>query len=458
MDISGQARGEISAEMNTRPLTMVALAALLLSGMSVVHAAASDGVERIRIANGGASTRVVLDLKRPVSHTVFTLSNPSRVVVDLHATTIDASNIGLPGPTGIVRGVRLANRDNGDARVVLDLSAPVRPRSFSVPPDGNSGHRLVIDLEGFGATRVVKAAPAAERGRDVVVAIDAGHGGKDPGAIGRGGTREKDVVLQIAKRLKAKIDKEPGMRGYLTRDGDYFVPLRQRIDRARQQRADLFISIHADAFNKTQARGSSVYVLSPRGASDEASRWLAERENSADLVGGVSLDDKDAMLASVLLDLSQTASIDASNNVAELVLGGLGSVNKLHRRTVGRAGFLVLKSPDIPSILVETAFISNPTEEKQLKSSSHQEALATAILGGVRAYFYDNPPPGTLLAMDGPPARRESVEHIIVSGDTLSGIASRYNVSMSALRSQNQLKNDRIRIGQVLRIPASSGS
>ncbi len=458
MDISGQACGEISAEMNTRPLTMVALVALLLSGMGVVHAAASDGVERIRIADGGASTRVVLDLKRPVSHTVFTLSNPSRVVVDLHATTIDASNIGLPGPTGIVRGVRLANRDNGDARVVLDLSAPVRPRSFSVPPDGNSGHRLVIDLEGFGATRVVKAAPAAERGRDVVVAIDAGHGGKDPGATGRGGTREKDVVLQIAKRLKAKIDKEPGMRGYLTRDGDYFVPLRQRIDRARQQRADLFISIHADAFNKRQARGSSVYVLSPRGASDEASRWLAERENSADLVGGVSLDDKDAMLASVLLDLSQTASIDASNNVAELVLGRLGSVNKLHRRTVGRAGFLVLKSPDIPSILVETAFISNPTEEKQLTSSSHQEALATAILGGVRAYFYDNPPPGTLLAMGGTPARRESVEHIIVSGDTLSGIASRYNVSMSALRSQNQLKNDRIRIGQVLRIPAGSGS
>lgn len=458
MDISGQACGEISAEMNTRPLTMVALAALLLSGIGVVHAAASDGVERIRIADGGASTRVVLDLKRPVSHTVFMLTNPSRVVVDLHATTIDASSIGLPGPTGIVRGVRLANRDNGDARVVLDLSAPVRPRSFSVPPDGNSGHRLVIDLEGSGATRVVKAAPAAERGRDVVVAIDAGHGGKDPGAIGRGGTREKDVVLQIAKRLKAKIDKEPGMRGYLTRDGDYFVPLRQRIDRARQQRADLFISIHADAFNKRQARGSSVYVLSPRGASDEASRWLAERENSADLVGGVSLDDKDAMLASVLLDLSQTASIDASNNVAELVLGRLGSVNKLHRRTVGRAGFLVLKSPDIPSILVETAFISNPTEEKQLTSSSHQEALATAILGGVRAYFYDNPPPGTLLAMGGAPARRESVEHIIVSGDTLSGIASRYNVSMSALRSQNQLKNDRIRIGQVLRIPASSGS
>ncbi|MGB5248857.1 MAG: N-acetylmuramoyl-L-alanine amidase, partial [Gammaproteobacteria bacterium] len=250
--------------MRTHRLTTatatVALMALLMCAAGLVHAAASDGVQRIRIANGGESTRVVLDLKRPVSHTVFTLTNPSRVVVDLHATSIDASSIGLPAPTGIVRGVRLANRNNGDARVVLDLSAPVRPRSFAVPPDGNSGHRLVIDLEGQGTNRIVKAAPASERGRDVVIAIDAGHGGKDPGAVGRSGTREKDVVLQIAKRLKAKIDKEPGMRGYLTRDGDYFVPLRQRIDRARQQRADLFVSIHADAFKRREARGSSVYV------------------------------------------------------------------------------------------------------------------------------------------------------------------------------------------------------
>ncbi len=426
--------------------------------VATAFGAASDGVDKIRIAAASGSTRVVLDLKRPVGHTVFTLSNPARVVVDLHGTTIDAGNVGVPGPTGVVKRVRLANRHNGDARVVLDLAEPARPRSFPVPPDGNSGHRLVIDLERLGAGRVVKATPDGGRGRNIIVALDAGHGGKDPGAIGRRGTREKDVVLQIARRLKARIDREPGMEAYLTRDGDYFVPLRERIARARRQRADLFVSIHADAFKNRQARGSSVYVLSPRGASDEAARWLAARENAADLVGGVSLDDKDAMLASVLLDLSQTASIDASVNVADQVLNRLGTVGRLHRSSVGRAGFLVLKSPDIPSILVETAFISNPDEEAQLKNARHQEALAGAIVDGIRTYFYDNPPPGTLLAVEGPPARTRSVEHIIVRGETLSGIASRYNVSLSALRRHNRLKNDRIRIGQVLQIPSASGS
>lgn len=444
--------------MSTWSVKMTAVTAALALVAAAAIGASSDGVNKIRIAAASGATRVVLDLKRPVSHTVFTLSNPARVVVDLHATTIDATSVGVPGPTGIVQRVRLANRDNGDARVVLDLAEPARPRSFPVPPDGSSGHRLVIDLELLRTERVVKATPGAERGRNIVVALDAGHGGKDPGAIGRRGTREKDVVLQIVRRVKARIDREPGMEAYLTRDGDYFVPLRERIERARRQRADLFVSIHADAFKNQRARGSSVYVLSPRGASDEASRWLAERENAADLVGGVSLDDKDAMLASVLLDLSQTAAIDASTSVADQVLTRLSAVGRVHRSNVGRAGFLVLKSPDIPSILVETAFISNPAEEKQLKNAKHQEALAGAILDGVRAYFYDNPPPGTLLAIEGPPTRTGPVEHIIVRGDTLSDIASRYNVSLAALRRQNGLKNDRIRIGQVLQIPAGVGS
>ncbi|MGD8977383.1 MAG: N-acetylmuramoyl-L-alanine amidase [Gammaproteobacteria bacterium] len=444
--------------MSAWSIRIAALPAVMALVAASALGAASDGVDKIRIAAASGSTRVVLDLKRPVGHTVFTLSNPARVVVDLHGTTIDAGNVGVPGPTGVVKRVRLANRDNGDARVVLDLAEPARPRSFPVPPDGNSGHRLVIDLERLGAGRVVKSAPEGERGRNIVVALDAGHGGKDPGAVGRRGTREKDVVLQIVRRLKARIDREPGMEAYLTRDGDYFVPLRERIERARRQRADLFVSVHADAFKNRGARGSSVYVLSPRGATDEAARWLAARENAADLVGGVSLDDKDAMLASVLLDLSQTAAIDASVSVADQVLSRLGKVGRLHRSSVGRAGFLVLKSPDIPSILVETAFISNPDEEVQLKNARHQEALAGAIVDGIRAYFYDNPPPGTLLAVEGPPVRTRSVEHIIVRGETLSGIASRYNVSLSALRRHNRLKNDRIRIGQVLQIPAARGS
>lgn len=444
--------------MSAWSIRIAALPAVMALAASAAVGATGNGVDNIRIAAASDATRVVLDLKRPVGHTVFTLSNPARVVVDLHGTSIDAGSVGVPSPTGIVERVRLANRDNGDARVVLDLLEPARPRSFPVPPDGSSGHRLVIDLERLGASPVARATPAAGRGRNVVVALDAGHGGKDPGAVGRRGTREKDVVLQIVRRLKARIDREPGMEAYLTRDGDYFVPLRERIERARRQRADLFVSIHADAFKNRQARGSSVYVLSPRGATDEAARWLAARENAADLVGGVSLDDKDAMLASVLLDLSQTAAIDASVNVADQVLNRLGTVGRLHRSTVGRAGFLVLKSPDIPSILVETAFISNPDEEAQLKNASHQEALAGAIVDGIRSYFYENPPPGTLLAMEGPPARSEPVEHIIVRGETLSGIASRYNVSLSALRRHNRLKNDRIRIGQILEIPAASGS
>jgi N-acetylmuramoyl-L-alanine amidase len=239
----------------------------------------------------------------------------------------------------------------------------------------------------------------------------------------------------------------------MVRDGDYYLSLRKRIEIAREHRADLFVSIHADAFKNTTARGSSVYVLSSKGATDEAARWLAARENAADLVGGVSLDDKDQVLASVLLDLSQTAAIGASMDVGEHVLAGLGGVGKLHKHSVQQAGFAVLKSPDIPSILVETAFISNPEEERLLNSRQHQQRVASAIVTGVRRYFQDNPPPGTWLA-DNRAGRRASVEHVIARGDTLSGIADRYNVSLGDLRRQNRLRHDRIRIGQVLVIPA----
>jgi N-acetylmuramoyl-L-alanine amidase len=431
-------------------------ALLALVWMSV--AAGTTGiVHKVRLAAGPDVTRVVLDLSQPLSHTVFTLNDPLRVVVDLHSANIDSARAHLPPGTGVVSRVRVANRDNGDARVVLDLSGPARLRTYPVPPDGPNGHRLVIDLDAPQSGQGVVTRASEARGRDVVVAIDAGHGGKDPGATGRKGTREKDVVLNIARKLKARLDAEPGITGYLTRDGDYFLTLRQRIDRARARRADLFVSIHADAFRNRKARGSSVYVLSPRGATDEAARWLAERENSADLVGGVRLDDKEPLLASVLLDLSQSAAIDASTEVAERVLGQLSAVGRLHRSEVQKAGFVVLKSPDIPSLLVETAFISNPAEEQQLRNERHQDLLATALANGVRSYFYANPPPGTTLAMEGPPARRGPSEHIIVRGDTLSEIAQRYNVSLRALRSLNGLRNDRIRIGQVLRIPPSGG-
>lgn len=298
---------------------------------------------------------------------------------------------------------------------------------------------------------VKDAAEVTARPRDLIIAIDAGHGGKDPGARGRHGTREKDVVLAIARKLARLIEREPGMKPVLIRDGDYFLRLRERIRRAHDHRADLFISIHADAFNDTRVHGSSVYVLSRRGASSEMARLLARHENTADLVGGVSLDDKDDLLKTVLLDLSQSASIEASTEVADKVLRELRRVGKVHKRSVQKAGFVVLKSPDIPSILVETAFISNPREERKLRDPRHQERMARAILAGVRGYFEQNPPPGTLIA-----ARVREQRHVIRPGDTLSGIARRYDVSLRELKVANGLDSDRLRVGDVLRIPRGS--
>jgi N-acetylmuramoyl-L-alanine amidase len=434
----------------------ILLATSLLSAGA--FAARGAEIQGIRLAGDAGNTRVVIDLDTPASHTLFTLQDPPRIVLDVHGARIDNARVSPPGGQGPIARVRTANRDNGDARVVMDLSGPAKPRSFLVPPDGRFGHRVVIDIAGRAASAARPPAPRkAATGRNLVIAIDAGHGGKDPGAMGRRGTREKDVALAIARKLARKIDAEPGMRAYLTRDGDYYLTLRQRIQRARAQRADLFVSIHADAFKNRKARGSSVYVLSPRGATDEAARWLAEQENAADLVGGVSLDDKDQMLASVLLDLSQTAAIEASTDVADRLLGYLGGLGTLHRDEVQKAGFVVLKSPDIPSILVETAFISNPSEEQLLRSGKHQERLASALAGGIRSYFHDNPPQGSLLAMR-PEIASRPVEHVIVRGDTLSGIASRYRVSLNELRRRNGIKGDRIRIGQVIRIPPTAGT
>jgi N-acetylmuramoyl-L-alanine amidase len=438
-----------------RAFLSVLIGCLVVAGQA---RAADVLVSGVRLSAAPSGTRVVLDLSSPASHALFTLQDPDRVVVDLRNARLDGTGLALPQGRGAVSRVRVANRDNGDARVVLDLASRVEARSFIVPPDGPWGHRLVIDLPATArGAPVVRATPGGG-GRDLVIAIDAGHGGKDPGAMGRSGVREKDIVMQIARRLAKRIDREPGMRAYLVRDGDYFLSLHQRVSRARMQRADLFVSIHADAFKNRKARGSSIYILSSRRASSEAARWLAEKENAADLVGGVSLDDKDDMLASVLLDLSQSAAIDASQNVGDAVLGELRRVGRVHKTDVQRASFKVLTSPDIPSILVETAFISNAQEEKLLKTAGHQEALAAAMMNGIRKYFETNAPPGTLLAARGAAGEFGPVEHVIVRGDTLSGIADRYNVSTGALRRHNGLKTDRIRIGQVLRIPAGTGS
>jgi N-acetylmuramoyl-L-alanine amidase len=364
-----------------------------------VQAASSLAIREIRLWAGPDATRLVFDLSSPTTHRLQTLQNPNRVVLDIPSGRITGARRALPEGQGFIKQLRASPQANGDLRFVIELAAPATPRVFLVEPSGNYGHRLVVDLEPAtkAAPQVVKSTHDGP-GRDVIVAIDAGHGGTDPGASGRSGTREKDITLAIARRLKERIDREPGMRAVLTREGDYFLAHRVRIKRARDQQASMFVSVHADAYRDRSAAGSSVYVLSQKGASDEAARWLAERENAADLLGGVSLEDKDDVLASVLLDLSQSASMSASIEAAENVLHELYSVGNIKRRTVQHARFLVLKSPDIPSMLVETAFISNPSEELRLKDPRHQQRLADAIHAGVRAYFYANPPPGSRIA------------------------------------------------------------
>lgn len=424
---------------------------VLLSLLSAMAMATPVQVNSLRTWQAPDHTRLVFDLSGPVDYKLFNLDNPSRLVVDIKNSSLKQA---LPVPDkndAYLKGIRSAMRDNKDLRVVLDLQGKSTYKSFLLKPYQQYGNRLVIDL--YQATPrekkiVKKLVPKADGLRDLVIAIDAGHGGEDPGALGSSGTYEKEVVLAIARRLAKAIDKERGMRPVLIRDGDYYLSLRQRTVLARKHKADLFVSIHADAFDDRRVNGASVYILSRNGASDEAARWLAEKENSADLIGGVSLDDKDNMLASVLLDLSQNATIESSYNVAQQVLKALKPLGKLHKREVQQAGFAVLKAPDMPSLLIESAFISNPREERNLRSTSHQRAMSAAILKGVRAYFRDHSPPGTLYA-----ARR----HVITRGDTLSDIAHQYRVSLASLRNANKLRGDGVRVGQVLHIPLAKG-
>ena len=359
---------------------------LSISAEEAVH------LKNIRIWAAPDNTRVVFDVTSPVKHDLKLLSDPYRVVVDMDKTEPFAV---VPHPVkndGFVRGIR--SEQQGDfLRVVLDLKKHARAKSFLLAPNQHYGHRLMVDVyESQQEQVVIQEETPAPGYRGLVVAIDAGHGGEDPGAIGPGGTHEKAVVLQIAKKLARSLDRERGIQAVLTRTGDYYLPLRKRIELARQHKADLFISLHADAFINPRVHGSSVYVLSSRGASSEHARWLAERENASDLIGGVSLDYKDNLLASVLLDLSQTASLEASIDAAERVLEGLKKVGKLHKPGIEAAAFAVLKSPDIPSLMVHTAFISNPQEEMKLRSNAYQQKLAQAMTASVRRYFEANAP------------------------------------------------------------------
>ena len=424
-----------------------------LAGQGLAIAAPVD-FEDVRFWTAPDHIRVVFDTNGPVQHQLFTLQNPERLVIDVPGARAKSTLNTRDVSADLIKGVRAAMHKPDVLRIVLDLKQGVRPRSFTLKPNKQYGHRLVVDLynKTETASKTVVKKTVADKNtqlRDLVIAIDAGHGGEDPGAIGRHGTREKDVVYSIARRLAALIKKEPGMQAVLIREGDYYIGLRQRIDKARKLNADLFISIHADGFRDQRARGSSVFVLSNRGATSEMARWVAEKENLSDLAGGVSLDDKDGLLAEVLLDLSQTATIEASLEVADNLLGELKGIGKTHKSSVQQAGFVVLKSPDIPSILVETAFISNPQEEKKLRSKQHQQVLARAMLRGIQDYFGKNPPPGTHMVPR---------QYVVKRGDTLSDIALQHQISLNRLRGYNDLKNDLVRIGETLRIPPSRGS
>jgi N-acetylmuramoyl-L-alanine amidase len=423
--------------------TAYLLASAALLATLAATAATPTRVTDVRLWSGPEGTRLVLDLSAPAKYEVFAVEHPDRIVIDLENAELD-SRKGLPDGQGPVKAVRSGPQPQHGLRLVLDLDGARAMRSFTVGPDGNAGHRLVVELPPpavaagaalaaaapgsasgsapsaartpvaaesnapasaatsprapESATPVKRLAAADVNGRDLVVAVDAGHGGQDPGALGRGGTQEKDVTLAIARRLAAAIDAEPGMRAVLIRDGDYFITLGGRTRKARQLGADMFVSVHADSVRNREVSGSSVYVLSLRGASDEAARWLAESENAADLKGGVSLDDKDDVLASVLLDVTQKESVSSSVEAADSVLASLRQIGTVHRPHVQHAGFVVLKSPDIPSMLVETAFISNSTDERRLRDADQQQRLAEAIRDGVKRYFYDRPPPGTKVA------------------------------------------------------------
>ncbi|HSC81385.1 MAG TPA: N-acetylmuramoyl-L-alanine amidase [Chitinolyticbacter sp.] len=413
-----------------RQLLSAAGSALLLSVLPVGARAATPSVVAVRMWPAQAYTRVTIESDAPLTFKQFLLKNPNRLVVDLEGVDLNNELQSLAGKVSAadpyIQQLRAGRFKPGVVRLVIDLKTEIKPQVFTLPPVSDYQHRLVVDVypavqadpllaflddqqtpptaaipeptkpETTRSDQPATDAPVRREDlkidRLVTVVLDPGHGGEDPGAVGPRGNHEKTVVLEIARRLKALLEAEPNMRVVLTRDGDYFVPLGTRVRKARAAKADLFISIHADAFTRPEANGSSVFALSERGATSTAARWLAQTQNDADLIGGVKLDVKDAHLARTLMDLTQTATINDSLKVGKHMLGELGSINRLHKAHVEQAGFAVLKAPDIPSVLVETAFISNPEEEKRLISDDYQQKMALALFAGIKRYFAANPP------------------------------------------------------------------
>lgn len=528
----------------TYPARLAAVALLALAPFCASHAA---DVKAARVWAGPEYTRVVLDVSGPVTYKVS--QDGDQLTVDVNDSSI-SSNFSSPSAQGLYKGLSGARQGN-NVRLTAKVAPSSNVKSFLLKPQADYGYRLVLDLyPGSGVVSSKSAAPDSDDNsaapvvasaslpvsapaptsappprssgksslkptqsgmastraaaamlngeRKVVIAIDAGHGGEDPGAHGPGGTLEKNVTLAVAKQLADQINQQPGMRAVLTRNADFFIPLAQRYQIARNNAADLFVSIHADAFINGDAKGSSVWVLSPRGKTSMAARWLADGENRADLIGGVTLDDKNDGLAAVLLDLQQGYSMQASESVAGNVLKALGSLGPTHRGYVERANFVVLRSPDVPSILVETAFISNPDEERKLRDPSHQARLAEAVMTGVKSYFEATPPPGSWFAAQAarrngtviasvrdsgdetaaaankavtqamassnrPASGGSSVRaddgvrdlHRVEQGESLRSIAKQYGVSVNALKSANRIDSDSsVRVGMTLTIPA----
>lgn len=422
-------------------------------GLLVTTGALAADVKDVRLWRAPDHTRIVFDLSGPAEHKLILLENPSRIVLDIERTALKTSLAKLNLDKTPVTRIRSGVRKGDNLRVVLDMSAGVKPRSFALKANQQAGDRLVLDLYDLksGASKVKKSVQQTSK-RDIVIAIDAGHGGEDPGATGPNRLREKDVVLAISKELQSLFAADKGFDAQLVRTGDYYISLKGRRDLARKKQADLFVSIHADAFRLKEAHGASVYALSTKSASSTAASYLAKRENAADLVGGVSLDDKDDVLAGVLADLSMTSTLDTSLKLGAGVLKKVDRVAVLHKSRVEQAGFAVLKSPDIPSILVETGFISNPGESRKLATVSYRKQLARAIHSGIKTWFVEHPPSGTLVAWN---KLQGGQRYTIARGDTLSGVAQRFSVSVSDLQAHNGLSTTRIKVGQKLNIPTT---
>jgi N-acetylmuramoyl-L-alanine amidase len=432
------------------------VAALVFTATLLAGKTFAADIESARIWRAPDNTRLVFDINDAFDHSVFSLDNPGRLVIDIKNTELRANLDDLEISATPISKIRSAVRGGSNLRIVLELKTKVRVNSFTLKANEQYGDRLVVDL--FDSVEVA-AKPAKKvlpkTNRKIVISIDAGHGGEDPGAIGPKRIYEKVVVLQIARRLEKLFDQNPDFSGELVRTGDYYLVHRKRTSIARKNRADFFLSIHADAFTNPKANGASVYALSTRGSSSEAARYLARKENRADLIGGaegsLNLDDKDDVLAGVLLDLSMTATLSSSLEAGKYVLKNMGGVARLHKKRVEQAGFLVLKSPDIPSLLIETGFISNPKEARQLSSGAYQQKMAAAIYNGLVSYYMDNTPEGTSLAANKGKRQRS---YIIARGDTLSEIAQRYNTSVKTILSYNKMGSSTIKVGQKIMIPA----